>query len=408
MIPVDNTTETGASGAARDTFEQAVAHHRAGRLEDARMLYRRILASLPEHPDALHMLGVLSYQAGRYDEAVALMQRAGRFMQGNAGYLINLGNVLQAMGRLDDATAAFRDAIRLSPDNAIAYNNLGNALRLLGNHGQSIEALKKAVDIDSHYSDAYVNLAISYQASNDTENAMRCYQQAIGVDPGNRSAAHMLAALRGEITQGTPPDHVIRLFDEYAARFDHHLVDVLGYAMPGMLRDEIDRLLGGNAHFRNVIDLGCGTGLAGMAFRSISGHIAGVDLSQRMIDRARERNVYDDLKVGDVVSMLLESRVKYDLVICADVFPYIGDARPLFSAVSSHSGPGSLFAFSTELHTGRNYILQPTGRYAHSQDYLRTLAAAHGFSVLTMRTGNLRKQKDLWIQGDLVVMRKTG
>ena len=105
-----------------------------------------------------------------------------------------------------------------------------------------------------------------------------------------------------------------------------------------------------------------------------------------------------------VVGLLDADPDSYDLLICADVFPYIGNVRPLFAAVSSHARDGALFAFSTELEAEADFVLRPSGRYAHSQQYLRAVAAEYGFSVMTMRTENLRKQKGKWIPGDLVVL----
>ena len=76
----------------------------------------------------------------------------------------------------------------------------------------------------------------------------------------------------------------------------------------------------------------------------------------------------------------------------------------MFAAVCSHARDGALFTFSTELETETDYVLRPSGRYAHSQQYLRSVSDRHGFSVITMRTENLRKQKEVWIPGDLVVL----
>ncbi len=400
---------TGATdpAAAQVFLDRAIQHHKAGRLQAAETAYREILQSLPEHGVALHMLGLIEYQAGRYEQAIDLMSRAEARIPGDAGLHTNLGTVLQASGRLDEAVGRYMNAIAINPGFALAYNNLGNALRLQGKHEQAVSAFRQALDIDPNYVDACVNLAIVYQSMNETEKAIQCYEKAIALDPRHGPATHMLAALRGEHTKAAPPEHVAHLFDEYAARFDHHLVDTLGYSMPGLLRSEIDRLGGKDAHFRNVIDLGCGTGLAGIAFRPLATRLTGVDLSPGMIVKSRERNVYDALFTGDIVTTLLERQEHYDLFICADVFPYIGDVGPLFSALHSRANEDALFAFSTESHTGSDYILRPTGRYAHSGDYLCSAAADHGFSVMTMRTENLRKQKDQWIPGDLVILRKT-
>jgi predicted TPR repeat methyltransferase len=393
---------------AGEYYDRGLLHHRAGRLEEAQAGYRKVLQLQPEHADALHMLGVIAYQGGQHDEALSLILRAGKLMPPNAGVYTNLGNVLQARGQLEEAAAAFSTAIKLAPEDAIAHNNLGNALRFQGKTEAAIDSFNRALTIDSGYTDAHVNLAMTYQVMGDDAHAASSYEQAVKLDPGNKPAAHMLAALRGETTDAAPLEHVERLFDGYAERFDKHLVATLGYSMPELLRSEIDRLQGADAHFHDVIDLGCGTGLVGVEFHSICDNLTGIDLSARMIDRARERNVYGSLRVGEVVTSLEADQGYYDLLICADVFPYIGNVQPLFSAVSRHASNGALFAFSTELHPGEGFILHPTGRYAHSQKYLRAVAAEYNFLVITMHTGNLRKHKGQWIRGDLVVLQYQG
>jgi predicted TPR repeat methyltransferase len=404
----DKQDKTSSASSADEYFDRGLQHHRAGRFEEARADYRYVLQLQPEHADAMHMLGVIAYQTGQYDDALLLISRAGKLMPQNAGIYTNLGNVLQARGQLSEAVAAFRNAINLEPDSAVAHNNLGNALRLQGKTGAAVDSFNRALEIEDGHTDAHVNLAITYQAMGDDDRAARSYEDAVKLDPDNKPAAHMLAAMRGEATDGAPPEHVERLFDEYAARFDHHLVDTLGYSMPGELRREIDRQLGPDAHFPNAIDLGCGTGLTGVAFRDLCDNLAGIDLSPRMIDKARLRGVYDDLHVGDIVSVLEADQGRYNLLICADVFPYIGNVQPLFAAVRSHAQQDALFAFSTEIEAEADYILRPSGRYAHSQSYLLALSVEYGFSVITMRTENLRKQRGKWIPGDLVVLQYQG
>lgn len=403
-----STSNTDCLATAGEYFDRGLQHHRSGRFEDATADYRMVLQLEAEHADALHMLGVVAYQTGKYQEALSLISRAGELMSPNAGVSINLGNVLQASGQLDEAVTAFRKAINLTPRNAIAHNNLGNALRLQGKTEAAIASFEHALSLDGEYTDAHINLAMTYQAMGDETRAASSYGQAVRIDPGNKPAAHMLAALRGEATDAAPPEHVERLFDEYSTRFDHHLVETLGYSMPGELRNEIGRLLGPDVHFPDAIDLGCGTGLAGVAFRDLCGRLVGVDLSPRMIDHARERDVYDELRVSDVVTALETDQGQYDLFICADVFPYIGKIQPLFAAIRAHARGGAVFVFSTELDTGSDFTLRPSGRYAHSQLYLKAVSAEYGFLVMTMCTHNLRKQKGEWIPGDLVVLEYRG
>ena len=76
----------------------------------------------------------------------------------------------------------------------------------------------------------------------------------------------MLAALTGEATEIAPPEYVIETFDRYAGRFDEHLQGALGYTVPTVLAEMVMQVRPRN-RFRSCLDLGCGTGLAGEAFR---------------------------------------------------------------------------------------------------------------------------------------------
>lgn len=394
------------TAALQGTLDRALREHQAGNLERALAGYRQILQRQPGHALALHMSGVIAYQTGEYGESINLISRAAQRMAPDPGLCVNLGNALQASGRITEAVEQFRKAAGLAPGLAVAWNNLGNALRLQGRHGEAVEALHQALCIDDRYTDGWVNLAIACQEMHDLPAAIRAYEQALALEPDHGGARHMLAAMRGEQTDAAPAEHVARLFDGYAARFDHHLVETLGYSMPRLLRAEIDRLSGPAAHFARVIDLGCGTGLAGVEFRPVAGHLGGVDLSAAMISRARERAVYDELRVGDLVTCLAEDPAGYDLFICADVFPYIGRVDALFAAIAARAAPGARFAFSTERHEGEGFALRPSARFAHAEGYLRAAADRHGFTVQALRTENLRKQQGAWIPGDLVVLQR--
>lgn len=389
-------------------LETAIEHHRAGRLDAARTAYLETLRSDTRNATALHMLGVLDYQAGRYNSAIDLITQAEQLAPQDGGLQLNLGNAYQASGQLDDAVNHFNRAIKLMPRFAMAYNNLGNALRMKGDLEQAEHSFNEALSLDDNYVDAWVNLATLHQQQDQQQQMRACLERAVSLDPKHSAARHMLAALTGDKADTAPPEHVARLFDDYAARFDHHLVEKLGYSMPGLLYDEVRRLMGNNSRFRATMDLGCGTGLAGVAFRSMTEYLSGIDLAPAMIEKARSRDVYDALYTGEIITFLENSDTQFDLFICADVFPYIGDVNPLFGAVSSRSNNGALFIFSTEAQTDTDYLLRPTGRFAHSPGYLRAVATRHGFETLTLRTENLRKQKGAWIPGDLVVLRYLG
>ena len=93
-------------------FERALAHHQAGRLAEAEAAYREVLAAEPEHPQALHLLGVIAHQAGHHEIAVSFIRQALGHRPDYAEAHNNLGNALMALGRWQEAALACREASR--------------------------------------------------------------------------------------------------------------------------------------------------------------------------------------------------------------------------------------------------------------------------------------------------------
>ncbi len=385
-------------------FRNAVERHSAGDLDAAETGYRKILQSSPDHVDALHMLGMAAYQRGQYDSAIKLINQAVQHNSSSAVIYTNLGTVYNANKQPDAAITVLKKAITLDPSMALAYNNLGNAYHTKGLDGDSINSYKMAISINPSFADACANLGSVFYKKEQFDEAERCFRKVLELNPEHPSARHMLASLGGHKTSSAPLEHVSQLFDEYSARFDEHLVHELGYSMPKLIRNEMDKITGAGVMFDNVIDLGCGTGLAGVEFQPVSKRLTGIDVSLRMVEKARARNIYDLLHDGDILAWLDGSSEKYDLFICADVFPYIGDIYPLFRSIKKCATDNAYFVFSTESTSDDDYILRKTGRYAHSSEYIGRAAKDVGFSILTLATKNLRKQKGKWIKGDLVAL----
>src|SRR5690606_31307327 len=138
---------------------------------------------------------------------------------------------------------------------------------------------------------------------------------------------------------------------------------------------------------RRMLDLGCGTGLTGAALRDLARQLIGVDLSENMVALAFERDVYDELYVGEVVQFLEEEDGEpFDLVTATDVLPYLGELGPLFAAAAAVIEPGGHLAFSTESlpeeqFGGRGWVVGPHQRYAHRLDYVARELAAAGLAL---------------------------
>ena len=93
-----------APSSIQELMASALTDHQAGRLDEAEQPYRQVLQLDPEHPDALHLLGVLSHQRGSHELAAELIGKAIALNGRVPSFHNNLGNALQALGRLDAAT----------------------------------------------------------------------------------------------------------------------------------------------------------------------------------------------------------------------------------------------------------------------------------------------------------------
>src|SRR3984957_11042383 len=153
-----------------------------------------------------------------------------------------------------------------------------------------------------------------------------------------------------------PPASVRALFDQYAPRFESSLVEDLGYRGPALLFKAVLSVRAAArkpAFFKRAIDLGCGTGLAATAFAREVDRFIGIDLSPRMIERARGTGLYAELEVADMVEGLRgKPDTSADLILAADAMVYVADLAPVLGEVTRVLAPGGLFAFTVETHQG--------------------------------------------------------
>ncbi|MGF1502538.1 MAG: class I SAM-dependent DNA methyltransferase [Paracoccaceae bacterium] len=276
------------------------------------------------------------------------------------------------------------------------------------------EAPPDEIDFDA-LAEAY-NAGLAAERAGDRAGAAEAYARALAIDPHDRGGVSVRLAALGAAPDpdGAPPAYVATLFDQTAPDFDEILVERLGYAVPMLLRERLGDL--GVRNLGRVLDLGCGTGLAGLSLADLSGPIIGCDLSEEMVAEAHERGVYADLYVGEAVAFLgawgeEPGEDPFDTVVACDVLPYLGAVERLFAGVARVLAPDGRLAVSSETlpaegFAGRDWRVGPNHRFAHAEGYLRKALTEAGFSIDHLEPITVRHESGRAVPGHLVIARR--
>ena len=357
-----------------ELLEAGQQHTARGDLAAAEASYREALALAPDHLGALSLLGMLLVEREDIDGAIDLLVRARELAPGFAPTHLALGSAYAAAGYDDLAVGAMETAIKLDTTSTVPLERL----------------------------------AKHHILARRPREAMGLLRRILRRDPAHAHARFLLAGLTGEAaaTVAPPPaDYISDLFDMYAATFDQHLTQGLQYNAPAELAALIAATgATADASWR-VLDLGCGTGLAGVPFRPFARTLIGSDLSTRMIARARQRAIYDELHCEELIATLARE-ADVDLIVAADVFIYVGALDTTFAACAKALRPGGLLAFSVERSEGDDLVFQPTLRFAHSDSYVRGLASTHGLAVERAEPSIIRVDNGKPVHGMLYVLRR--
>ncbi|MHB8624554.1 MAG: tetratricopeptide repeat protein [Sulfuricaulis sp.] len=357
-------------------------------------------------PEAYYNLGMALDAVGRLEEAAQDFRRAitvkPRFVEAYLG----LSQTLNKLRCPDEALACLRTASECCPGNLNVACALGITLRSQGKVDEAIQHYRQAIEVYPKAYELFHNLAIAYRMRGALTLAAECFRKALELCPHDETAWHMLHAIEHTNSERAPAAYIRETFDYYAQNFDEHLVKKLEYGIPVQLGNAVRDNLAGR-HNLDTVDLGCGTGLLGSELRSVSRSLVGVDLSPKMIDKARERSIYDRLIVGDLIEFITQLEVSsVDVAAAADVFIYIGKLDEVFEQCYRILRQNGIFAFSLEALDERDFALQTTGRYAQSLAYIAMLCNRLGFRVAHREDVDIRKEKDQPVPGYLFVLVK--
>lgn len=397
-------------------YNLALALIALGDIQDAIYTLEQVLDKVPGHSDALNNLGALLLKQDQYEQA---LQCFSAVLSSNPEHLEarnNLAGALLQLGRYFHSAEHYRLYLQKIPDDISALYSYGLALIELGEFEDAIISFQKILAQNPEHVDAISNIGIAYLKAGNLEKAEMHFEKVLEKMPDHPEIRYLYSAMtQKEMPDKPPKEYIQHLFDQYARSYEKHVVDTLHYHTPELLyyllKNHLPELSDQNknqhSHLKwNILDLGCGTGLSGLAFCHLAKNLTGVDLSEKMLSVAKQKNIYNYLILDDIVDFLAENTTVFDLILASDTFNYLGDLDKLLALCKSALKNKAYLIFSLELleNNSKNWILEPHGRYLHSKEYIQKIALEQGFSIIAIENAALREQNHSPVNGYLCLL----
>jgi predicted TPR repeat methyltransferase len=374
-------------------------------------MYVDLLRRNPADADALHYLGVLRMSQRRRVDAVELVRQSLEVAPGNAAAWNSLGNMLVFCEELKAAEVAYGKATAIKPDFAECWFNLANLYRNTAQPEPAVQCYQKVIALKPTFAGAYENIAQLLQRMGRHDLVAQVLRDWAAAEPENPLPRHMLGAYsNGPAPERASPEYVTKLFDRFASHFDESLARI-DYAAPRLVMSALGNVVTLGEGKLVVLDAGCGTGLGGPLLRDSAARLVGVDLSGHMLVKARDRGLYDELHMAELVEFMRKRTAAFDLIVCLDTFIYIGRLEEALQAAADALKPGGALAFTVETAPAgstSNYQLNTQGRYSHDLGYVRSCVTAAQLEIVRLEQVGLRKEMGQEVSGGLVVARKSG
>lgn len=325
---------------------------RLDQVDSAETALRSAIAIDDTVPAAWQILALVRTKREEFASAADAFTRALSLKGEDAALRTNLGVVLFRAGRFADAAESLRMAMAGEAASAEIHQTALlarlTASALAGSPPQDLLDECLAVDGASggagSGADRLFKIALlTLDQFGHRAAAARIVESWIACRPFQAEPRHLRDALMGRTINRMPAQTVAQQFDAYADHFDRQLVDRLDYSVPA----QIGALLDGHLTRRalDILDVGCGTGLCAPHLKPYARHLAGVDLSPRMVAKAQERGLYDELEVEELLTTLDRTHRRWDVIAAGDVLAYFGDLESLFDGVACALKPGGIASF---------------------------------------------------------------
>lgn len=421
------------------------AYYGLKQFDSAEQAYRKAASLNQEDAVSLSNLAGVFFETGRFEDGLTVCDQALQRQPDYVNVLVHRGNMLSSLNRYEEAVQTYRKALKINPEDTLTVFNLAYALTMTEQTDAAEELYLKllaAAPEDLEYLFAYSSFL---EKKEDYEQAAEIYLKTLEIKedsvthitlggclynlllqektdqvmmltdkwltlfPDNPAAQHMLKTLNNAAdVKRASAAYVQELFDAFADSFDS-VLSGLNYQAPDLIASAVKELSLNDS--LTALDLGCGTGLCAQALQKLNlcpSNFTGIDLSPEMLKKAEQRKLYTNLIQADILSFLPENENRFDLVVSADVFTYLGDLSEVFSGLAKavKTSGRIVFTVSENTESTEGYALEPSGRFMHGKEYILNGLNKNGFNVEKIHSVELRQELGKPVYGLLVVARK--
>lgn len=377
-----------------------------GRLGEAASHYRRAIASRPDWAEIYDDLAHVLDDQGLYAEANMAARESIRLSPGRPASHITLAIIQSHMDQHDDADATMQTLIKEAPEDASLRSRLSWIRWRAKRNPEAAEAAREALARDAAISYPHFLLGWIAADKGERENAIGHYRKYLELDPSDtEGAALALAHLgAGEAPDRASESYMRQLYATRSSSWDTNVDNQTQYRAPQQIADALARFMGAQKNL-DIMDAGCGTGLTGPLVRERAKVLDGLDLSSYMLEKAREKDVYDELIEGDLEQVLYARREQYDVIASAATLIHFGDLTAPLAACAAALKPGGWMAF-TVFPNQEGIGVLPFFCHSHSPAHIRDRAEGAGFDVVSIEEHIHEYQHGKAIPGLVVVLRK--
>ena len=333
------------------------AHKMEGDLKEAKLSFENSIRIKPEFPDAHNNLGAIFLETCNLDEALNSINTAIKLKEDYVDAYANLGLVYKEKNFFQKALTILNKGLSYDLNNNAILFNIGEVYEGLNNYKKAEDYYLKVIKLDSENVNYLYKLASLYKDQEKYDLSLNFLKKIIKLNNNSEiinKAKFWINAIEGNNSTTPPENYVKDLFDNYSNNFEKSLVNNLKYSAPKLIAKTLLEI----KNLGNVIDMGCGTGLIGKEIKQYCNNLIGVDISQKMLDLANKKNIYDELYKSEIKTYLTKKELNFDLFIFADVFIYIGKLNHILDLIKSKNQRKGHLIFTIELNENKNYFLE--------------------------------------------------